>query len=70
MVSHIARRLRFGLLMGLFLFSISTMANAAKIRVAPMSVFFGIQLLFHALQFGATGAAIGLIFGRLPSARG
>lgn len=61
--------LRFGLLMGLFLFSISTMANAAKIKVAPMSVFFGMQLLFHALQFAATGAAIGAIFGKLPPPR-
>lgn len=65
----IVEGLRFGLLMGLFLFSISTMANAAKIRVAPMSVFFGVQALFHALQFAATGAAIGLIFGRLPGVR-
>lgn len=56
--------LRFGLL-----FSISTVANAAKIRVAPVSVFFGIQLLFHALQFAATGVAIGAIFRRLPAAR-
>lgn len=61
--------LRFGFLMGLFLFSISTMANAAKIRVAPMSVFFGVQAIFHALQFAATGVAIGLIFGRLPGVR-
>ncbi|MBL9138676.1 MAG: hypothetical protein JNK85_22595 [Verrucomicrobiales bacterium] len=61
--------LRFGLLMGLFLFSISTMANAAKIKVEPLSVFFGVQVLFHALQFAATGAAIGAIYGRLPAAR-
>lgn len=65
----VAEGLRFGLLMGLFLFSVSTMANAAKIRVVSMSVFFGIQLLFHALQFAATGAAIGAIFGRFPRAR-
>ncbi|MCC7375011.1 MAG: hypothetical protein IT581_10160 [Verrucomicrobiales bacterium] len=61
--------LRFGLLMGLFLFSISTMANAAKIKVEPMPVFFGIQAVFHALQFAATGVAIGLVFGRLPVTR-
>jgi hypothetical protein len=33
-------------------------------------VFFGIQAVFHTLQFAATGAAIGLIVGRLPGGNG
>jgi hypothetical protein len=58
--------LKFGLLMGLFLFSVSTIANAAKINVTGLGAFLLLQAAFHALQFGAAGAVFGLVFGRLP----
>jgi hypothetical protein len=63
----IAAGLKFGLLMGAFLFSVSTLANAAKIQVNGIGSFMLIQVAFHALQFGAAGATFGLIFGRLPA---
>lgn len=59
---------RYGLIMGAFLFSVSTLANAAKIEVSSISTFIVIQVLFHFIQFGLAGAAIGLIYGnRLES---
>ena len=54
----------FGLMMGVFLFSVSTLANAAKIDVSSISTFVLIQAAFHAIQFTLAGAAIGLIYGR------
>lgn len=60
----LAAGLKFGLMMGAFLFSVSTIANAAKIEVNGLGRFMLIQLAFHALQFGAAGAVFGLIFGR------
>lgn len=56
---------RFGLLAGAFLFSVSTLANAAKIQVSSIPGWIGIQLAFHLIQFVVAGAAIGLVFGRL-----
>lgn len=50
---------KFGLLFGVFLFSVSTLANAAKIDVHGLGSFMAIQAVFHLLQFVATGAAIG-----------
>ncbi|HEX2100023.1 MAG TPA: hypothetical protein VHF69_05145 [Candidatus Synoicihabitans sp.] len=61
----LAAGLKFGLLMGLFLFSVSTLANAAKINVNGLGSFILVQAAFHALQFAAAGAVFGFIFGRL-----
>jgi hypothetical protein len=58
--------LKFGLLMGLFLFSVSTVANAAKMQVNGLGSFMLIQMVFHALQFATAGAAFGWVYGRLP----
>lgn len=63
----LAAGVKFGLLMGLFLFSVSTIANAAKIDVKGLGDFLLIQAAFHALQFAAAGAVFGLVFGRLPA---
>jgi hypothetical protein len=62
--------IKFGLLLGVFLFSVSTLANAAKIDVHGLGKFMTIQAVFHFLQFTATGAAIGLAFGRLETKAG
>ncbi len=56
--------IKFGLVMGLFLFSVSTLANAAKIQVSSMSTWLAIQTAFHMIQFVVAGAGIGLVFGR------
>jgi hypothetical protein len=63
----LAAGLKFGLLMGLFLFSVSTLSNAAKINVNGLGAFVLIQVAFHALQFASAGAVFGLIFGRLDA---
>lgn len=54
---------KFGLIMGTFLFSVSTLANAAKIHVSSMSTWLTIQTAFHLIQFIIVGAGIGLIYG-------
>jgi hypothetical protein len=59
--SHYKEAVKFSLLMGIFLFSISTMANAAKIEVASMTIWFGIQSVFHFIQFMAVGVALGFV---------
>jgi hypothetical protein len=66
----LAAGMKFGLLMGLFLFSVSTLANAAKINVSGLGSFILIQAAFHTLQFAAAGAVFGLIFGRLDTRPG
>jgi hypothetical protein len=62
----LAAGLKFGLLMGVFLFSVSTLANAAKIHVNGVGNFMVLQAVFHTLQFGLSGAVFGWAFGRLP----
>lgn len=59
--SHLREGLRFGLVMGAFLYSVSTLANAAKIDVSPMSTWLGIQAAFHLIQFAICGVVIGFI---------
>jgi hypothetical protein len=58
----IGRAVSFSLIMGSFLFTVSTLANAAKIEVTSMSTWLGIQLLFHILQFVVVGILIGLVY--------
>lgn len=56
-----AAALKFNLIMGLFLFSVSTLANAAKIQVSDMQSWVLIQIGFTLLQFSIVGILIGLI---------
>jgi hypothetical protein len=56
--------LRFGLVMGLFLWSVSVLAFAAKTNVASLSTFFTLSSLFHVLQFGIYGLLLGWIHAR------
>lgn len=53
--------IKFSLLMGLFLFSVSTLANGAKIQVSDMQSWLFIQVIFHFVQFSIAGILIGLI---------
>jgi hypothetical protein len=52
----------FSLLMGAFMFTTTTMANAAKINVTSMSQWFSVQIGFHLVQFLATGLMIGFVY--------
>ena len=62
--SHYKEAIRFSLLMGVFLFSVSTLANAAKIEVAPMGTWILIQFVFHFIQFLLGGVTLGFVFSR------
>jgi hypothetical protein len=62
--SHFREAIRFSLLMGFFLYSVSTLANAAKIEVSPMGTWLGIQGAFHVVQFVACGLALGFVYSR------
>jgi hypothetical protein len=57
--------IKFGLVMGLFLFTVSTLANVAKMQVSSISDFIIIQAAFHFIQFVIVGAVIGLLYKKL-----
>jgi hypothetical protein len=59
--SSIGKAIVFSLIIGLFLFSVSTLANAAKIHVTSMTEWLLIQTAFHVLQFFVAGVLIGLV---------
>lgn len=59
--STIPNAIKFSLVLGLFLFSVSTLANAAKINVTSMTDWLLIQTVFHLLQFSVAGLFIGLV---------
>lgn len=59
-----ADALRFALLTGLFLWSVSVLAFAAKTQVASLATFFALSSLFHLIQFGAYGLLLGWIHAR------
>jgi hypothetical protein len=65
----ISTGVKFSLIMGLFLFSVSTLANAAKIQVSSMTTWLLVQSAFHIVQFLAVGLAIGFLYKKL-NARG
>lgn len=56
----VRRGVSFGALMGVFLFSVSTLANAAKITVSDMGTWLLVQAVFHAVQFIVAGALMGV----------
>ena len=58
----ITQGIKFGLIMGLFLFTVSTLANAAKIEVTSMSSWIMVQFAFHLIQFVIAGIGIGWVF--------
>lgn len=64
----IARGIKYSLMMGLFLFSVSTLANAAKIEVSSMWTWLWIQAAFHGIQFLLTGVVIGKVYGETTNA--
>jgi hypothetical protein len=62
-----AEGIKFGLLIGLFLYSVSTLATIAKVEVVAPWNFVLLSGIFHTIQFTASGAGIGLAFGRLEA---
>lgn len=62
--------LKFGLLMGAFLWSSHVAAAAAKHEISPLTTFFAIETTFVAIQFALVGVAIGMIYGRINAQAG
>ena len=59
---YLMQGIKFGLLMGAFLFSVSTFANAAKIEVTSIPTWILLQFCFHGLQFTLTGIVFGWVY--------
>jgi hypothetical protein len=59
--SSIRSAVIFSLVIGFFLYSVSTLANAAKIQVSSMPTWLLIQAAFHLIQFLTAGVLIGLV---------
>lgn len=53
----------FGLVAGLFIASSAVLAEAAKQKVSSLPTWLIVETVYYALQFGLSGAAIGLIYG-------
>ena len=62
--------IKFSLLIGLFLFSVSTVATIAKVEVTAPWRFVILSGIFHTIQFTVAGAGLGLAFGRLGTKAG
>ena len=62
--SQYKEAIQFSLLCGVFLYSVSTIANAAKIEVSPLGTWLAIQAVFHLTQFGAVGVVFGFLHSR------
>ena len=60
--SSIRQGLKFGLFMGLFLWSSQVFPAAAKHHVASLSTWFAIETAYFAIQFALVGLAIGLVY--------
>lgn len=56
---------RFNLIVGLLVYTAMGFATAAKIQIEPISSFLIFHTIFQIIQFSLTGAAIGLIYGRI-----
>lgn len=60
--SPVREGLRFAYLMGLFMYTLTTVAFAAKSTVSSLSAWFAVQAAFHFIQFTLAGLLLGLIF--------
>ena len=65
--SSMMQGLKFGLFMGLFLWSSQVVAAAAKHEVSSLSTWFAIETAYFAIQFTLVGLAIGLVYSRRES---
>ncbi|HSF20201.1 MAG TPA: DUF1761 domain-containing protein [Vicinamibacteria bacterium] len=59
--------LKFGLIMGLFLWSSQVVAAAAKHEVTSLTAWLGIETIYFALQFTLVGLALGWVYGHKRS---
>lgn len=64
----LVRGLQYGLVMGVFLWSVAVLAHAAKSEVSSVMTFITLSSAFHLIQFVITGILIGWIYGTRPQA--
>ena len=60
--SPVRAGLKFGLLMGLFLWSSQVVAAAAKRDMSSLSTWLGIETAYFAVQFAMVGLALGFVY--------
>ncbi|MGH1541225.1 MAG: hypothetical protein ACRBHB_12435 [Arenicella sp.] len=61
----IASGVKFSLLMGLMVYTVMVLANVAKFQIEPIGQYLAYGSIFQLIQYVVTGAALGLIYGRL-----
>lgn len=57
--------IKFSLIIGAVVYSVMGFAMAAKIDINPISTFLLYSVIFQLIQFVLTGAALGLIYGKI-----
>lgn len=57
--------IKFSIIIGSIVYSVMGFAMAAKIDINPISTYLLYNLAFQFIQFVLTGAALGLIYGRV-----
>ena len=62
--SPVLRGVKFNLVIGLMTYTAMGFATAAKFQIEPAMHFIGFHTVFQAIQFTATGAALGYIYDR------
>lgn len=62
------RGIQFALFLGLTVWTVMVFATAAKFRIEPVLDFVLLGTTFQFIQFVLVGAAIGLVYGREPTA--
>lgn len=60
---------RFSLIAGLLVYTVMGFATAAKFKIEPIPTFLAYHTVFQLVQFTLTGAALGLIYGRVQQQR-
>ncbi len=63
--SPVIQGIKFSLIIGAVVYSALGFAMAAKIDINPISTFLFYSIAFQVIQFVLTGAALGLIYGRI-----
>ena len=61
----ITQGIKFSIIMGAVVYSVMGFAMAAKVDINPISTYLLYNLAFQLIQFVLTGAALGLIYGKI-----
>ncbi len=61
----VTQGIKFSIIVGSIVYSVMGFAMAAKIDINPISTYLLYNLVFQLFQFVLTGAALGLIYGKI-----